>query len=167
MTIPEAAQLVIQAGAMSANCDVFVLDMGESVKIKDLIYRIVNLSGLSIKNNENHEGDIEIKIIGLRPGEKLYEELLLGDNPLPTRHKKIKKAQDPFIPLPQLEKYLNTLKFQLEKNRPAEIKEGLENILSSYKSEYEIVDYLYTEKSRLVDDNYKKNPTDNIVNIKI
>jgi FlaA1/EpsC-like NDP-sugar epimerase len=75
MTLTEAAQLVIQAGAMSADCDVFVLDMGESVKIKDLIYKIVKLSGLTVKDENNEEGDIEIKITRLRPGEKLHEEL--------------------------------------------------------------------------------------------
>ena len=104
MTITEAAQLVIQASAMSKQCDVFVLEMGKSVKIKDLIHRIVELSGLSIKDEENPDGEIEIKITGLRPGEKLFEELLLGDNPQPTIHEKIKKAQDPFIPLFELEK---------------------------------------------------------------
>ena len=106
MTITEAAQLVIQAGAMSKQCDVFVLDMGKSVKIKDLIYRIVELSGLSIKDEENPDGDIEIKVTGLRAGEKLFEELLLGNNPQPTSHEKIKKAQDPFVSLFELEKQL-------------------------------------------------------------
>ncbi|MFA0521113.1 polysaccharide biosynthesis protein, partial [Vibrio sp. 10N.222.55.E8] len=80
MTIPEAAQLVIQAGAMGKGGDVFVLDMGESVKITDLAENLIKLSGLSVKNEENPHGDIEIKFSGLRPGEKLYEELLIGDN---------------------------------------------------------------------------------------
>ena len=81
MTITEAAQLVIQAGAMGKNSEVFLLDMGESVKIKDLIYKMINLSGFTVKDEKNPDGDIEIKIIGLRPGEKLYEELLIGDDP--------------------------------------------------------------------------------------
>ena len=81
MTITEASQLVIQAGSMAENCEVYVLDMGESVKIKDLIYKMIKLSGLSIKDDKNLDGDIEIKITGLRPGEKLYEELLIGDKP--------------------------------------------------------------------------------------
>ena len=80
MTVTEAAQLVIQAGAMGKHCEVFVLDMGER-KIKDLIYKMINLSGFKVKDGENSDGDIEVKIIGLRPGEKLYEELLIGDNP--------------------------------------------------------------------------------------
>lgn len=145
MTITEAAQLVIQAGAMSENCDVFVLDMGQSIKIKDLIYRIVNLSGLSVKDEKNPDGDIEIKVIGLRDGEKLYEELLLGKDPQPTIHEKIQKAQDPFIPLNKLIKNLNELKLMLKDNNATEVKLMLENIVSSYKSEYEVVDSIYLE----------------------
>ena len=89
MTTTEAAQLVIQAGAMGKSSEVFVLDMGESVKIKDLIYKMIILSGLTVKDENNPEGDIEIKITGLRPGEKLYEELLIGDDPQNTNHYKI------------------------------------------------------------------------------
>ena len=151
MTITEAAQLVIQAGAMSKQCDVFVLDMGKSIKIKDLIYRIVKLSGLSIKDNENPDGDIEIKITGLRPGEKLYEELLLGNNPQPTYHQKIKKAQDPFISLLELKKHLEILKSYLTNNKPADVKLLLETILNSYKSDYKIVDYFYKEQTSQID----------------
>jgi FlaA1/EpsC-like NDP-sugar epimerase len=97
MTIPEAAQLVIQAGAMASGGDVFVLDMGEPVKIIDLARRMVELSGLSVKGPGNPYGDIEIKVTGLRPGEKLYEELLIGDNPLPTLHPRIMKAHEDFL----------------------------------------------------------------------
>ena len=148
MTIIEASQLVIQAGAMSENCDVFVLDMGESVKIKDLIYRIVKLSGLSVKDKNNIEGDIEIKIIGLRPGEKLYEELLLGDNPQKTQHPKIQKAQDPFIPFNQLEIDLNNLKNLLDHNKASEVKELLAKIVKTYQSNSAIVDHVYLEQSK-------------------
>ena len=148
MTITEAAQLVIQAGAMSKNCDVFILDMGKSVKIKDLIHRIVELSGLSIKDQDHQEGDIEIKVIGLRSGEKLYEELLLGDNPQPTEHKKIQKAQDPYISLEELEKNLDSLKLLLKNHQVAEVKEMLEKLVSSYRSEYKITDYIYLEKNK-------------------
>ena len=81
MTIPEAAQLVIQAGAMSKGGDVFVLNMGEPVKIAELARRMVELSGLSVRDEANPDGDIEILITGLRPGEKLFEELMLGDDP--------------------------------------------------------------------------------------
>lgn len=148
MTLTEASQLVIQAGAMSENCDVFVLDMGESVKIKDLIYRIVKLSGLTVKDETNIDGDIEIKIIGLRPGEKLYEELLLGDNPQKTQHPKIQKAQDPFIPFNQLEVDLNNLKTLLNHNKVFEVKELLAKIVKTYKSNSPIVDHFYLEQSK-------------------
>ena len=167
MTITEAAQLVIQAGAMSEQCDVFVLDMGKSVKIKDLIYRIVELSGLTVKDEEHLDGDIEIKVTGLRAGEKLYEELLLGDNPQPTTHEKIKKAQDPFIPLPELEKHLTVLKSHLTNNKAADVKLMLENILSTYQSEYKIVDYLYTEQAGIIDDQPNlKELSNKVINLK-
>ena len=148
MTITEASQLVIQAGAMSENCDVFVLDMGQSIKIKDLIYRIVKLSGLTVKDENNKEGDIEIKTIGLRPGEKLYEELLLGDNPQKTQHPKIQKAQELFIPFNQLEIDLNTLKTLLDHNKVLEVKELLNKIVKTYQSNSAIVDHVYLEQSK-------------------
>ena len=148
MTLTEASQLVIQAGAISEDCDVFFLDMGESVKIKDLIYRIVKLSGLSVKDENNKDGDIEIKIIGLRPGEKLYEELLLGDNPQKTHHPKIQRAQDPFIPFNQLEIDLNILKTLLDFNKASEVKNLLTKIVKNYISNSEIVDYIYLEQSK-------------------
>ena len=148
MTLTEASQLVIQAGAMSENCDVFVLDMGDSIKIKDLIYRIVKLSGLSVKDENNKEGDIEIKIIGLRSGEKLYEELLLGDNPQKTRHPKIQKAQDPFIPFNQLEVDLNNLRTLSDHNKALEVKELLAKIVKTYQSNSTIVDHVYLEQSK-------------------
>jgi FlaA1/EpsC-like NDP-sugar epimerase len=149
MTLTEASQLVIQAGAMSKDCDVFVLDMGESVKIKDLIYRIVKLSGLTVKDENNKEGDIEIKITGLRPGEKLYEELLLGDNPLKTQHPKIQKAQDPFISFNQLEVDLINLRTLLDNNKVLEVKELLTKIVKLYQSNTVIVDHVYLEQSKL------------------
>ena len=97
MTVTEAAQLVIQAAAMGKNSEVFVLDMGESVKIRDLIYKMIKLSGFTVKDDENLNGDIEVKIIGLRPGEKLYEELLIGNNPQKTNHSKIQKTNAQFM----------------------------------------------------------------------
>ena len=103
MTITEAAQLVIQAGAMGKNSEVFVLDMGERIKILDLIEKMIKLLGFTVKNTKNPKGDIKVKIIGFRPGEKLYEELLIGDNPVKTNHTKIKKINDPFIPMNKLE----------------------------------------------------------------
>lgn len=102
MTIPEAAQLVLQAGAMARGGDVFVLDMGSPVKIIDLARRMAQLSGLSLRDEANPDGDIELKITGLRPGEKLYEELLIGDNPEGTAHARIMKAHEDFVPWPEL-----------------------------------------------------------------
>ena len=146
MTVTEAAQLVIQAGAMSKNCDVFILEMGKSVKIKDLIDRIIFLSGLSIRDKEHPEGDVEIEVIGLRPGEKLYEELLIGDNPQPTTHKKIKRAQDPYVPFEKLKKDLDALRLLCNFNKVIEVKTMLEKIVTTYKSKYNIVDYMHTEQ---------------------
>ena len=111
MTIPEAAQLVIQAGAMGKGGDVFVLDMGDSVKITDLAENLIKLSGLSVKNEENQHGDVEIKFSGLRPGEKLYEELLIGDNVERTAHERIMTAQEVFLPLDEYDSLLESLDF--------------------------------------------------------
>ena len=155
MTITEAAQLVIQAGAMGKHSEVFVLDMGKSIKILDLINKMINLSGFTVKDEKNLTGDVKIKITGLRPGEKLYEELLIGDDPKKTDHPKIKKANDPFIPFVQLELDLNNLKNLLDKNRVKEVKELLEKLIKSYKSNSKIVDHLYIEK--LLSNKYEKN----------
>ncbi|WP_262368438.1 polysaccharide biosynthesis protein [Marinomonas sp. IMCC 4694] len=99
MTIPEAAQLVIQAGAMGKGGDVFVLDMGEPVKIVDLAENLIRLSGLEVKSAAYPSGDIEIQFTGLRPGEKLFEELLIGDNVAETQHERIMTAKERFLPL--------------------------------------------------------------------
>lgn len=109
MTIPETAQLVIQAGATVLGGDVFVLDMGRPVRILDLALPMIELSGSTLRNEENPEGDIEVEIVGLRPGEKLYEELLSGDDPCPTPHKRIMKAHEPLVPWSKLAERLSTL----------------------------------------------------------
>ena len=146
MTVTEAAQLVIQAGAMGKNSEVFVLDMGESVKIRELIHKMINLSGLSVKDIKNPLGDIEIQITGLKPGEKLYEELLIGDNPQQTEHPKILRATDPFIPFDKLELELNALKDLLDQNETIKVKNLLVKLLKSYKSNSEIADHIYLEQ---------------------
>jgi FlaA1/EpsC-like NDP-sugar epimerase len=146
MTITEAAQLVIQAGAMGKNSEVFILDMGSSVKIKDLIHKMINLSGLTVRDNNNPDGDIAIDIIGLRPGEKLYEELLIGDDPQNTDHPKIKKTNDSFIPFFKLQKDLETLQTLLTENNVKKVKELLERIVNSYKSNSKIIDHLYNQE---------------------
>jgi FlaA1/EpsC-like NDP-sugar epimerase len=152
MTITEASQLVIQAGAMAEKCEVFVLDMGQSIKIRDLIVKMVKFSGLSIKDDKNLDGDIEIKVTGLRPGEKLYEELLIGDNPQSTIHEKIQKAQDPFISFNKLKIDLDHLTNSIETNEVDEIKQILSNLVPSYQSNSEIVDNFYKEQSNLKND---------------
>lgn len=122
MTIPEAAQLVLQAGAMALGGDVFVLDMGEPVKIMDLARRMVQLSGLTVRDANHPDGDIAIEIAGLRPGEKLYEELLIGDNPEPTGHPRIMKAHEPFLPWEELTPALATLRVAAQAGDTAAIK---------------------------------------------
>lgn len=144
MSIPEAAQLVLQAGAMAQGGDVFVLDMGEPVKIHDLARRMIRLSGLTVCDQDNPDGDIEIKIIGLRPGEKLYEERLLGDDPQPTDHPKIQRAQDPLIPWPELESHLEVLRDRLKANDIDEIIHLLQHTVTGYQPNTDIVDWLYT-----------------------
>lgn len=114
MTIPEAAQLVIQASSMATGGDVFVLDMGEPVRIYDLAVKMIYLSGLIVKDESNPKGDIEIKITGLRPGEKLYEELLIGNDPQPTEHSRIMKARENFIYWEDLEVNLRKLQLALD-----------------------------------------------------
>tara|TARA_Y200000002_G_scaffold383052_1_gene402825 strand:+ start:8484 stop:10409 length:1926 start_codon:yes stop_codon:yes gene_type:complete len=148
MTVTEAAQLVIQAGALGKDSEVFVLDMGESIKIIDLVHKMINLSGFSIKDDKNLLGDIEIKITGLRTGEKLYEELLIGDNPEKTIHPKIQKISDPYVPFEELELDLDNLKKLLDNNEVNEVKKLLERLLKLYKSNSKIVDHIYSEQSR-------------------
>ena len=114
MTIPEAAQLVIQAGAMAKGGEVYVLDMGESVKIVDLARSMIRLSGLTVRDEQSPDGDIEIREVGLRPGEKLYEELLIGDNAEPTRHERIMQARERCFAWDELEPRLNALAAALE-----------------------------------------------------
>jgi FlaA1/EpsC-like NDP-sugar epimerase len=146
MTIPEAAQLVIQAGAMAKGGDVFVLDMGEPVKIMDLARRMVELSGLTVRDENYPEGDIEITISGLRPGEKLYEELLIGDDPEPTQHVRIQRAQDPSIPWNELEADLNTLRIVLGHNDVDVILALLTKLVAGYQPSSQIVDWVYSEQ---------------------
>ena len=113
---------------------------------------MIKLSGLTVKDDKNLQGDIEIKIIGLRPGEKLYEELLLGDNPQKTYHEKIQKTQDPSIPFDQLKIDLENLSILLENNKIADVKETLNRLLPSYQSNSEIVDHIHKEQLNFIND---------------
>jgi FlaA1/EpsC-like NDP-sugar epimerase len=146
MTIPEASQLVIQAGAMAKGGDVFVLDMGQSVKIMDLARRMIELSGLTVKDEQNPDGDIEIEITGLRPGEKLFEELLIGDNPKPTSHSRIMKAHEEFVPWVELEGKLKSLEMALNVNDVGVIRLMMEKLVTGYTPSDEIVDWVYLEQ---------------------
>jgi FlaA1/EpsC-like NDP-sugar epimerase len=133
MTIPEAAQLVIQAGAMAKGGEVFVLDMGQPVKIYDLAKRMIELSGLSVKNPETGAGDIEIVVTGLRPGEKLYEELLIGENPTSTPHPRIMMAREDFLPWADLEAELALLQQGLSKGDFQMLVDQLQRLVNGYQ----------------------------------
>ncbi|MBL52084.1 MAG: polysaccharide biosynthesis protein [Candidatus Marinimicrobia bacterium] len=146
MSIPEAAELVIQAGAMGEGGDVFVLDMGEPVKIIDLAKRLINLSGLELKDGANPEGDIEIIFTGLRPGEKLYEELLIGDNVKITEHKQILRAEEQSLSRNELENYLNLLQEAIQKDDVVTLKGTLEEAVRGFVPEKSLVDSVYLKR---------------------
>jgi FlaA1/EpsC-like NDP-sugar epimerase len=133
MTIPEAAQLVLQAAAMAQGGEVFVLDMGQPVKILDLAKRMIELSGMLLRNEHQPGGDIEIAITGLRPGEKLYEELLIGENPEPTSHERIMKAQEEFLPWDELQPLLIRMKQAASENNSEAIKKSLIQLVPGYR----------------------------------
>jgi FlaA1/EpsC-like NDP-sugar epimerase len=150
MTITEAAQLVIQSGAMSMGGEVFILDMGESVKIIDLAKQMVELSGMSVQDEQNIDGDIKIEITGLRPGEKLYEELLIGNNSFPTSHPRIRKTQEDFIPLEDLEGKLTLLETALNINDACLVRLIMEELVAGYTPSGEIVDWVFMEQGAKV-----------------
>lgn len=143
MTIPEAAQLVIQAGAMAQGGDVFVLDMGQPVKIAALARRMVELSGYTVRDEAHSKGDIEIRVTGLRPGEKLYEELLIGDNPLPTQHPKIMRASESFIQEHELNEVLEALHAALIDNDVATMRHLLSRLVVDYTPASGVVDWVH------------------------
>ena len=146
MTIPEAAQLVIQAAAMAKGGDVFVLDMGAPVRIADLATRMVELSGLTIKDEEYPLGDIEIQITGLRPGEKLYEELLIGDNPEKTSHPRIMRARESCLDWEYLEAKLASLEWALQVNDVNVIRSMMLELVQGYAPTGEIMDWVFVEQ---------------------
>lgn len=146
MSIPEAAELVIQAGAMGTGGDVFVLDMGEPVKIIELAKRLIGLSGLELKDENNPSGDIEIVFTGLRPGEKLYEELLIGNNVSTTLHKQIHRAEEDYLERDDLEKFMDLLKQAEKTNDVPELKRILEIVVHGFIPEDRIVDVVHLQK---------------------
>lgn len=135
MTIPEAAQLVVQAGALAKGGEVFVLDMGEPVRIMDLARRVIQLSGRTIREQPGQEGDIAIEIVGLRPGEKLYEELLIGENPIRSSHPKIFQAHEKMLAWPILLKQLSQLDESLRQNDFAHVQACLRILVDGYGSD--------------------------------
>ncbi len=142
MTIPEAAQLVIQAGALGQGGDVFVLDMGEPIRIVDLAKRMIHLSGLEVKDQNRPNGEIEISYIGLRPGEKLYEELLIGENVSETVHKRILRAEEHVIPWADLESLLAKLENATKEEDYETVRAVLKNAVTGYKPQCEVQDLL-------------------------
>lgn len=146
MTIPEAAQLVIQAGSMGQGGDVFVLDMGEPVKIIELAEKMIHLSGLSIRSEKNLHGDIAIEFTGLRPGEKLYEELLIGDNVVATRHPMIMSANEDHLPWEILKVRLAELLAAVDQDDYVHVRLLLRDTVSGYAPDGEIVDWIYQQR---------------------
>ena len=149
MSIPEAAELVIQAGAMGTGGDVFVLDMGEPVKILDLAKRLVSLSGLELKDKANPNGEIEIIFTGLRPGEKLYEELLIGNNVNTTKHKKVLRAEEDYLTAAELDSFLELIKQEEKNNDVAALKKILKKAIPGFVPDQDSVDVLYLQQQNL------------------
>lgn len=147
MTIPEAAQLVLQAGAMGQGGDVFVLDMGEPVKIIDLAKRMIHLSGLELKSAETPDGTIEINFVGLRPGEKLYEELLIGDNVEGTEHPLIMRAQEYFIYWKDLELLINQMNEACNDFNHEKVRQLLLKTVEEYAPLGEIEDFVWRKQA--------------------
>ena len=143
MTISEAVELIIQAGAMGKGGDVFVLDMGKPVSIDDLAKKMIGLSGLKIKNKSNPDGDIEIKYTGLRPGEKLFEELLIGDNTSHTANRFVMRAKEDMLSWNELKPILDSLKNEVHKCNQEKIRKLLIQLVPGFKPQCEIVDILY------------------------
>ena len=154
MTIPEAVELVLQAGAMTMGGDVFVLDMGKLVKIDKLAKKMIHLSGLKVKDATHPDGDIEIQYTGLRPGEKLYEELLIDDNAIQTQHPLIMRAEENFIPWDELKEIISSLRIAVNECNPNTIRELLIKANTEFSPQCDIADPLFTKQP---DTKYEKN----------
>jgi FlaA1/EpsC-like NDP-sugar epimerase len=138
MTIPEAAQLVIQAGAMAKGGEVFVLDMGKPVRIIELARTMINLSGLTVRDEDHPDGDIEIAEVGLRQGEKLYEELLIGDDPKPTGHSRIMQAREAMLEWSELSAKLDTLRAAMDLGHAGDCLEILHELVPEFRPAEEV-----------------------------
>jgi len=148
MTIPEAAQLVLQAGAMAQGGEVFVLDMGEPVRISDMARNMIELSGLTVRDADNPDGDIEIEVVGLRPGEKLYEELLIGADSEETSHPRILMANERFAAWPVLNASLDTLRSALDRGDARSTCAILKDIVPEYNATEELFDLVALARER-------------------
>ena len=142
MTIPEASQLVIQAGAMGEGGDVFVLDMGEPVLIHDMARHMISLSGFDVKDEDKPDGDIEIKFTGLRPGEKLYEELLIGENAMSTDHAQIMRAEEEVLPWRKIERLLQEFEFASKANDADKVRELLLEAVTGFNPQCGVEDII-------------------------
>ncbi|RYF10933.1 MAG: polysaccharide biosynthesis protein, partial [Oxalobacteraceae bacterium] len=152
MTIPEAAQLVVQASAMARGGEVFVLDMGEPVRIVDLARNMVELSGLTVRSHENPDGDIEIATVGMRPGEKLYEELLIGNDPRATTHPRIMMANEHHLPWDQLRKRLDQMETLIDAGQVAPARSLLSELVAEFQPASNIVDWVEMRHSTMAKD---------------
>ncbi|MNJ43866.1 UDP-N-acetyl-alpha-D-glucosamine C6 dehydratase [compost metagenome] len=146
MTIPEAAQLVIQAGSMGLGGDVFVLDMGEPVRIVELAEKMIHLSGLTVRSDKNPQGDISIEFTGLRPGEKLYEELLIGNSVVATQHPMIMSAHEDHLPWDILKEKLTELLTAITADDYSRVRQILRETVNGYTPDGEIVDWIYQQR---------------------
>ncbi|WP_431607945.1 polysaccharide biosynthesis protein [Stutzerimonas balearica] len=149
MTIPEAAQLVLQAGSMGQGGDVFVLDMGSPVQIVELAKKMIHLSGLSVRSENNPAGDIAIQFTGLRPGEKLYEELLIGDNVTPTQHPMIMSANEACLSWAEFCNVLDRLLRGLDLDDFEQVRLVMRATVDGYSPREEIVDWIYRRRARM------------------
>jgi UDP-N-acetylglucosamine 4,6-dehydratase len=147
MTVPEAAELVLQASAMSRGGELFVLDMGDPVRIGELARNMIELSGLTVRSDKNPNGDIAIVEVGLRPGEKLYEELLIGNNPAPTAHPRILMADENFIPIDELSHRLERLANALAAGNRVGLLAMLEEMIPEFENNGAVVDWVHLEQS--------------------
>jgi FlaA1/EpsC-like NDP-sugar epimerase len=147
MTIPEAAQLVIQAGAMAKGGEVFVLDMGQPVRISDLARSMIEAAGLAVKDAVTPWGDIEIKVTGMRPGEKLYEELLIGDGAQPTTHPRILQAHEAFMSAEAFDDFMHRLDDAVKANNVSAIRDLLIEAVSGYAPSSGIVDWVHLQQA--------------------
>jgi FlaA1/EpsC-like NDP-sugar epimerase len=148
MTSSEAAELVLQAGAMARGGEVFVLDMGQPVAIVELAQNMIELAGLSVKSRDNPLGDIELVEIGLRPGEKLYEELLIGDDPSPTDHPRILKADERFLPVEILRAKLDRMRCLLDAESRADLIAALCDLVPEFHNQDGVVDLVHVQGAR-------------------